>query len=252
MFSPRAHVRDRRPRRRHRHRGSETAVTLNIQTLRVLFTLLVVTAHLDSIYALLGVERVTMALANISVDGFIVASAFLIPYTHAQRTRPPLGFLGRRLARLVPFYWFMTLAVAALALIAPQLFQNTVVTAETLFKSLFFIPYFKYSNVSEPIVFVGWTMNYFIFYILLHTLSLRFAGAWAWLSTSLVLTTLVISAGYSNLPMRCWRRSRTRACCRSWPGSCCVSGGCACATRSCRRRCRAGSSRPVTRRRRRQ
>ena len=165
---------------------------LNIQTLRVLFTFLVVTAHLDKLYEVLGLQTVTSALTHISVDGFIVCSAFLIPYTHAQRPRPAAGFLGRRLARLVPFYWFMTLVVAALVLIAPQLFQNTAVTAETLFKSLFFIPYYKYADVSEPIVFVGWTMNYFIFYILLHTFSLRLFGARAWISTTLILVGLVI------------------------------------------------------------
>ena len=134
----------------------------------------------------------TWALATVSVDGFIVASAFLIPYTHAQRSRPPLGFLGRRLARLVPFYWVITLTVAALALIAPQLFQHTVVTPETVFKSLFFIPYEKHPGTIEPIVFVGWTMNYFVFYILVHTLSLWLAGARAWIVTTLVLVGLVV------------------------------------------------------------
>lgn len=165
---------------------------LNIQTLRVLFTFMVVTAHLETVYAVIGLDQVIRAFDRISVDGFLVVSAFLIPYTHARRPRPPLDFVGRRLARLVPFYWAVTLAVSVLCLIAPQLFMSTVVNATTLFKSLFFIPYEKRPDIYEPIVFVGWTMTYFIFYILLHGLSLKLAGKRAWIMTTAVLSALVI------------------------------------------------------------
>lgn len=165
----------------------------NLQTLRILFSLLVATAHLNQVWEVLGVLPIADALAHVSVDGFIVVSAFLIPYTNALRPKPPLEFLGRRLARLAPFYWFVTYIVAALALLAPSLFQHTEVTTETLLKSLFFIPYEKQPGVPEPIVFVGWTMNLFVFYMVLHALSLKLFKERAWLATTLALLALVLA-----------------------------------------------------------
>lgn len=163
----------------------------NIQTMRVLFTFLVITAHLENAYAVIGLDKLIIALAHVSVDGFIVVSAFLIPFTQALRPKPPLAFLGRRLARLVPLYWAVTLFVAAIALALPHIFAHTMVTPETLLKSLFFIPYQKSWGQIEPIVYVGWTMNLFVAYILLHTLSLKVAGKYAWVMTVAVLLALV-------------------------------------------------------------
>lgn len=164
----------------------------NIQTMRVLFTFLVVTAHMVGAYAVIGLDGVMMALARVSVDGFIVVSAFLIPFTQAQRPKPALTFLGRRLARLVPLYWAVTLFVATLTLVLPHIFKHTVLTPETLLKSLFFIPFEKSPGQVQPIVFVGWTMNLFVAYILLHALSLKVAGQRAWIMTTGVLTGLVV------------------------------------------------------------
>jgi len=166
-------------------------VIQNIQTMRVLFTFMVITAHLENAYAVIGLDKLILMFARVSVDGFIVVSAFLIPFTQALRPKLPLAFLGRRLARLVPLYWAVTLFVAAIALALPHIFAHTVVTPETLFKSLFFIPYQKSWGQIEPIVYVGWTMNLFVAYILLHALSLKLAGKYAWVMTTLVLLALV-------------------------------------------------------------
>ncbi len=168
-------------------------VLFNIQTLRVLFTFMVVTAHLEPIFLVLGVWQFVSPLTYISIDGFILVSAFLIAYTHALRPRSPLGFIGRRMSRLVPFYWFMTIVVSLLALAVPALFMTTVVTPETFLKSMFFIPYEKSPDRVYPIVFVGWTMNLFVFYMAIHALSLKFAGARAWLATAGILTALALA-----------------------------------------------------------
>jgi len=166
-------------------------VIQNIQTARVLFTFLVVTAHLAGAYAVLGLDKVIMSLARVSLDGFIVVSAFLIPFTQALRPKSAPAFLGRRLARLVPLYWAVTLFVATAAIVLPHIFAHTVITPETLFKSLFFIPYQKSVGQVQPIVFVGWTMNLFVAYILLHALSLKVAGERAWMMTGAVLFALL-------------------------------------------------------------
>ena len=165
---------------------------LNIQTLRVFFAFLVVTAHLEPVYVALGLVDPTRTISAGANDGFFIVSAFVIVYTSLRKPTSAAEFLGRRYARLVPFYWMITLFAALLACVAPSLFQTTHVTAETLTKSILFIPYYKHAHVVQPLVFVGWAMNYIVFVIAIHALMKVFAGARAWLATAGALLTLAL------------------------------------------------------------
>ncbi len=165
----------------------------NIQTLRVIFAFLVVTAHLQTIYTLMGLVKGPHGIDGVATDGFLIVSAFVIVFSDLRKPMAPLTFIGRRFARLVPFYWIITLFVGALCLAAPGLFRTTVVTPETLFKSIFFIPYVKQSGMVAPIVFVGWTMNYIVAFILMHAVYLKLFGRNAWMATSGTLAALALA-----------------------------------------------------------
>lgn len=164
----------------------------NIQTLRVAFAMLVITGHLEVLYTYMGLVDPKHTIDGVATDGFLVVSAFVIIFSSLRKPVSGADFLGRRFARLVPFYWAITLFVAALDLLLPALFQNTHVTAETLSKSLFFIPFVKHDEFVAPIVFVGWTMNYIVFFIALHALNLYLFGKRAWMATAGVLTSLAV------------------------------------------------------------
>lgn len=164
----------------------------NIQTLRVLFALLVITGHLEVLYTAMGLVDPHKTIDGVATDGFLVVSAFVIIYASLRKPLAPLEFLGRRFARLVPFYWAITLFVTALDLVAPSLFQSTHITAETLTKSLLFIPFIKHDSFVAPIVFVGWTMNYIIFFFALHAVSLWLFGRNAWFATAAALSGLAL------------------------------------------------------------
>jgi peptidoglycan/LPS O-acetylase OafA/YrhL len=49
-------------------------------------------------------------------------------------------------------------------LVAPQLFQATSTDIGELLKSLFFIPFEKNNGLVQPTLFVGWTLNYEMFF----------------------------------------------------------------------------------------
>ena len=66
----------------------------------------------------------------------------------------------------------MTLAVFAIALVAPTLLQSTQASWTELAKSLAFVPFAKSNGFIEPILFVGWSLNYEMFFYLLFTLGL--------------------------------------------------------------------------------
>ena len=171
---------------------------LNIQTLRVFFAFLVVTAHLEPIYVALGLVDPARTISVGANDGFFIVSAFVIVYTSLRRPTSAAEFMGRRYSRLIPFYWAITLLTALLACVVPSLFQATRVTPETLTKSILFIPYLKHAHVVQPLVFVGWAMNYIVFVIAIHTAMKFVAGARAWLATAGMLLALAAIGAFTH------------------------------------------------------
>ena len=77
-------------------------------------------------------------------------------------------FLRRRLIRIVPPYWTLTLLLFTFAAFFPRLLESTRANGVELLKSLFFIPFLKESGLIRPILFVGWSLNYeMLFYVLI-------------------------------------------------------------------------------------
>ena len=116
------------------------------------------------------------------VDLFFVISGFVMVHASAEWFARPGArgvFVKRRLIRIVPLYWLATLLVFFGALLRPDLFNSTTANVPELLKSLFFIPYRKESGHMFPMLFVGWTLNYEMYFYLFFGLSLAF-GRWRW------------------------------------------------------------------------
>ncbi|MEY2952412.1 MAG: hypothetical protein RLZZ401_499, partial [Pseudomonadota bacterium] len=60
------------------------------------------------------------------VDLFFVISGFIMVLTTEGKSVTPWQFLQRRLVRVVPLYWPLTITVAVLATLKPELFKTTV------------------------------------------------------------------------------------------------------------------------------
>ena len=106
------------------------------------------------------------------VDIFFVISGFVITLS-AQRFRGQPGpFLWRRLMRVVPLYWlFTTLMVAALVLI-PGGAKDTSFDPLQILSSYGFFPYERADGRIAPVLSLGWTLNYEIFFYALAALCL--------------------------------------------------------------------------------
>jgi peptidoglycan/LPS O-acetylase OafA/YrhL len=136
----------------------------NVQALRGFAALLVVLGH--SGYALPGME----AFGTFGVDIFFVISGFIMAMIV---DRNPEKFFARRLIRILPLYWTATVGVFLLAAWRPEWMIHTRANFEELALSLLFIPFFKNgTHVASPVLFVGWTLNYEMFFYVTLALSL--------------------------------------------------------------------------------
>lgn len=105
------------------------------------------------------------------VDVFFVISGFIM-WTVTQRETTPSQFLVRRLQRIAPLYWGVTLLVVVVALAAPAAFPAMSPTPGQVTRSLLFIPYRDPEGLIAPLVIPGWTLNYEMFFYVLFALTL--------------------------------------------------------------------------------
>ena len=116
------------------------------------------------------------------VDLFFVLSGYVILHTiHATRTTAQ-AFLLRRVIRIVPIYWILTLTAVSLPYLVPFAFaqapiQHTAIQPgpslpplQSLAESLLFISYSWHTR--GPILYVGWSIEYEMFFYILTSLAL--------------------------------------------------------------------------------
>lgn len=107
------------------------------------------------------------------VDIFFVISGFIMMLVTATRPTSPGQFLIRRLARIGPLYWAVTLAVAVLGLVAPAAIVNDAVTVRHLVLSLLFLPHADPASGAITTLYkVGWTLDYEVYFYVLFALCL--------------------------------------------------------------------------------
>lgn len=126
------------------------------------------------------------------VDVFFVISGFIMLITNRNGT--PGKFAIRRIIRIVPLYWFLTLLLIFLALWLPSQFRTTVVSASAIAKSLLFIPYLNPGHPGEvfPLLVPGWTLNLEMFFYAVFALVLFAPARFRVAAVGMVLGTLVL------------------------------------------------------------
>ncbi len=124
------------------------------------------------------------------VDIFFVVSGFIICLASRNDTSP-VRFMQKRMSRILPLYYLLTLGIFAVALLAPHLLYSTTANTENLIKSLLFIPYAKENGLVQPLLFLGWTLNYEMFFYLVFALCM-FAGRHRIFLVMAVIVALVI------------------------------------------------------------
>lgn len=132
--------------------------------------------HFDSIQILRGITALFIVLEHIrflncgafGVDIFFCLSGFMIMFSTHRSTK---YFLRKRLIRILPLYYLMTLGTYVLLSLFPHMFAQSKADPVFLLKSLLFIPFDIGGGVLQPLMRVGWTVNCEIFFYLIFTLS---------------------------------------------------------------------------------
>ncbi len=143
---------------------------LPIQYLRGVAALMVVVAH-ALLHPIDYVDATYRRLGSFGVLLFFVISGFIMVYNTGQGPFNGGRFLRRRIERIVPLYWLVTIGVALLAVVAPAFLKNTTFSWAQLAKSLLFIPYARENGELVPLMKLGWTLNYEMFFYVLFALA---------------------------------------------------------------------------------
>ena len=153
---------------------------LGLQVLRFVAAALVVSYHATKIASeqLGGVPIWTKGGCGVNL--FFVLSGFVIVWSSIKLFDARDGWLifaERRLVRVVPMYWIATTCKAIGILVAGSMVVHAHLTPWTLVASYLFIPARNLDNFFWPILGVGWTLNYEMFFYALFTaaLFLRFS-----------------------------------------------------------------------------
>jgi exopolysaccharide production protein ExoZ len=191
-------------------------MTINIiQALRAVAALLVVSTHVETVFRenshLAGTPLVSRVpglsgFGGVGVDIFFIISGFIMVYVgvpYFRRENSVQDFLIRRFLRIYPIYWFVTLLLVGFAMVKTLL---GVMSGQTLSQSLDFdlqwhrllgaltlFPTYNELGNLQPIVGVGWTLSFEVFFYFVFALALTLGFRWAPLFVASLFALLVFA-----------------------------------------------------------
>ncbi len=146
-----------------------------------------------------GVDAVPL---EAGVDLFFVISGFVMTWaswdSFGQRGAVPL-FAARRLLRIVPLYWLLTLATVVAAAAAPGAISDGLREGPGYVAASFaFFPWRRADGFVQPVLRLGWTLEYeMLFYALVAgALTLRRPAG---LAAMLLALGALVAAGQARL-----------------------------------------------------
>jgi peptidoglycan/LPS O-acetylase OafA/YrhL len=151
---------------------------LGVQCLRAVAALLVVAYH--------AVELWTTRMPGYGtgqfwpngsggVDIFFVISGLVMTISvqrNAGRDHPAWTFAKDRIIRIVPFYWIVTTVKIAAVVTVPSLATRTSLDPLYVAGSYALLPLYDGSRLIPPVLPVGWTLTYEMFFYILVTAAL--------------------------------------------------------------------------------
>lgn len=168
----------------------------------------------DSVQALRGLAAFSVVLHHITwinngafgVDIFFCISGFIMMYVTEFNSDK---FLTKRFIRIVPLYYFITLFTFISLYILPGVFEQTTADPLYLIKALFFIPY-SINNSIQPLVRVGWTLNYEMFFYMILWVAIHISRKYRAVIGSVIIIGLVVVGklvDVDNVPFKFWTDS---------------------------------------------
>jgi peptidoglycan/LPS O-acetylase OafA/YrhL len=146
-----------------------------IQVLRIIAALLVLAHHATLYTAEHMAKNPGLWLPGASgVDIFFVISGFVMVHTTRGLIADPDGwwiFAMRRIKRIVPMYWLATTLKVLAMVFLGSMMTSSRLNLWGIVDSYFFIPFRNYNGMF-PLVVVGWTLNFEIFFYALFATAL--------------------------------------------------------------------------------
>lgn len=139
----------------------------NIQFLRAVAALLVVVYHIiPMLIAELGASSELSGIhaPAIGVDIFFLISGFIMVVSNKSLSRNTTQFWWQRLVRVAPLYWFITFIIMTLVFLGLNPNGVHAFDIGDVLGSLAFLPVQRLDGVNEPIVSLGWTLIYEMFF----------------------------------------------------------------------------------------
>lgn len=128
------------------------------------------------------------------VDIFFVISGFIMFYSLANRANGAKEFFAKRLQRIVPAYWFYIFLTAFLCRVYADAFWFTDWNFNTLMMTLLFIPNMNPSGIGAyPLLTVGWTLIFEMFFYVLLSLCIFAFGRFHFLACAAILIALPLA-----------------------------------------------------------
>jgi exopolysaccharide production protein ExoZ len=179
-----------------------TPTLLLIQVLRAIAAFMVVAYHATTMHA----ERLHAGgrpwlTGAAGVDIFFVISGLVIGLSSEKlllRRNSAAPFLARRIERVVPLYWLLTTLKILVLMVAPALAVSAIGTPWHVIASYLLLPS-RNANVIEPVLVVGWTLSFEMFFYLLFALALTLKIV-PWKLVSPVLAAIAVAAFFVHRP----------------------------------------------------
>ena len=141
------------------------------------------------------------------VDIFFCISGFIMMYVTEKGAH---HFISKRIIRIIPLYYLISIFTFVCALLIPSLFEKTAMSPVFLVKSMLFIPFDIGNGVIQPIVRVGWTLNYEVFFYLILWISLHINHKFrAFIASGIIMLLVISGMVFDNkfIPFEYWSDS---------------------------------------------
>ncbi len=192
----------------------------SIQVLRAVAALLVIFCHgageilANHASVSPGVWQFINAKGLFGVDLFFVVSGFVMMHIIADKptgATAAMRFVSERVLRIVPLYWTTTLLSVFVGLVLPALKHKNAYSVVYVLRSLFFIPSTNPSTgAPEPVLGLGWTLNYEMFFYVLIGLLLVLGVRRVFMAVLALFATLVVLGQVlapEDIVLRSWTHS---------------------------------------------
>ncbi len=138
-------------------------------------------------------------LLGAGVDIFFVISGVVMVMSTWNGYGSVGNFLYRRITRIYPLYWILTLAFMAVLVVMPELFSQMRLEPVHATCSLLLIPCTDPNGVAIPYIYAGWTLTYELVFYGLFALSLLAGTRWSRLFVCIGLILAYHSLYYTSL-----------------------------------------------------